>query len=734
MRHLSGRWIRFWRNFLFSELYKSLPSMLAGVSVILFNSIPAACAFADPDENIVSSDSLTTDPLVVWVEAEQASATNFTDLYPATGLSGGRGLHFSTPDVEYVDRFRATFPFSIPKSGAYVIWSRRHLLYINEGAIPLINQLTRYIEMWWRIDGGDWHKPVIDPTPVNIHGAYPSSVGHLGFTRTGEADMAGKYIGWYMDDMVDIDAGEHVFEVRFHARQTTVTPLLGRYQHSFYGLLDAFAFAEPGYVPKGRLRPGFAIDSPIQPRALEFSDIDIDATDHGEMIPNLVGFNWQPTGTESDKKMLPVKPHLLRLCHIYNMAEVSIDTVGNMHIDWSRLDGAIDRIIQFGAVPYLCVSYTPSAISSMPPDTPRGPVHGDPGMYPPSDFEAWEEVVYRTVYHLNVERKLDIKYWSIWNEPNNVFWQVWHILPWTSSIPIISGQLHEIKKLYLYLKLYEHAARGALRADPSILIGGPGVLCDGPVGDYVGSVRLWITALSWWCKLQDVRLDFISVHLYAGSPDSSGPSSYGDLVRRIQQWTTFDKDQVPEVIIDEWNAFSMEGGHDTIAPYHAVWTMSALYEMMQAGANHMVYYGAGDDWTGMFRPPDHIPTPTYNMYRMFGMLEPKQIAVRSAPDDIGILASGSPDRITVLLWRFGTATRRVDLSITHDESFYGSIRYQHFLINEDHSNLRSPSQRADLEVINQDLLTETSSGMIHISVDLPPTSLTLLQFEKADGL
>lgn len=731
MRHLSGHWIRFWRDFLSSEVYKKLPVMLVGVSVIFFNSIPASFVFANPFDQSASSEPLAANPTVIWVEAEQADATNFTDIYPATGLSGGRGLHFSTPDVDDVDRFRATFRFSIPQSGAYVLWSRRHLLYINKGTVPLINQLTRYIEMWWRIDGGAWHKPVVDPTPVNIEGAYPSSVGHLGFTRTGEADMAGKYIGWYLDDMVALEAGEHEFEVKFHARQTTVTPIFRPYRHPFYGLLDAFAFAEPGYVPRGRIRPDFSIVPPVQPRAPEFGRIDLDATAIGDTIPNMADFNWAPSGTESDEKFVPIKPDLLRLCHLYNMAEVSIDSSGLMHINWTGLDAAVDRIIQFGAEPYLCVGYTPSAISSMPADQPRGPVYGDPGMYPPTDFDAWEEVVYRTVYHLNVERKLGIKYWSIWNEPNNVFWQVWHILPWTINIPILGRPLHELKKLYLYLKLYEHAARGALRADPSIMIGGPSVLCDGGPQDYVGSVRLWITALAWWCKWEDIRLDFISVHLYAGSPDSSGPYTYGDLVRQIQQWTTFDENHVPEVIIDEWNAFSMEGGHDTITPYHAVWTMSALYEMMQAGVNHTLYFHGGSGWPGIFRQPDNTPTPTYNMYRMLGMLEAEQIAVRSVPDDIGVLASGSSGRITVLLWRFGTAAHRVDLSINHDGSFEGTFLYQHFLIDEEHSNLRSSSQQADLEMIHQERLAETSSGVIRISVDLPPTSLTLLQFEKA---
>ncbi|HIG45285.1 MAG TPA: hypothetical protein EYQ20_02245 [candidate division Zixibacteria bacterium] len=731
MRHLSGHWIRFWGNFLSSEVYKKLPVMLVGVSVVFFNSISASFVFANPFDQSASSKPLAANPLVIWVEAEQAVATNFTDIYPATGLSGGRGLHFSTPDVDDVDRFSATFRFSTPQSGAYVLWSRRHLLYINEGTVPLINQLTRYIEMWWRIDGGAWHKPIVDPTPVNIGGAYPSAVGHLGFTRTGEADMAGKYIGWYLDDMVTLEVGEHEFEVRFHARQTTVTPLFRPYQHSFYGLLDAFAFAEPGYVPKGRIPSDFSIIPPSQPRAPKFGRIDLDATAIGDTIPNMADFNWAPSGTESDDAFLPLKPDLLRLCHLYNMAEVSIDSSGFMHFNWTRLDAAVDRIIQFGAEPYLCVGYTPSAISSMPADQPRGPVYGDPGMYPPNDFDAWEEVIYSTVYHLNVERKLGIRYWSIWNEPNNVFWQVWHILPWTTNIPILGRPLHELKKLYLYLKLYEHAARGALRADPSIMIGGPSVLCDGGPEDYVGSARLWITALAWWCKWQDVRLDFISVHLYAGSPDSSGPYTYGDLVRQIQQWTTFDENHVPEVIIDEWNAFSMEGGHDTITPYHAVWTMSALYEMMQAGVNHALYYHGGSGWPGIFRQPDNTPTPTYNMYRMLGMLEPAQIAVRSVPGDIGILASGSSGRITVLLWRFGTAARRVDLSINHEGSFEGTFLYQHFLIDEEHSNLRSPSQQADLEMIHQERLAETASGVIRISVDLPPTSLTLLQFEKA---
>ena len=105
--------------------------MLVGVSVIFFNSIPASFVFANPFDQSASSEPLAANPIVIWVEAEQADATNFTDIYPATGLSGGRGLHFSTPDVDDVDRFRATFRFSIPQSGAYVLWSRRHLLYIN---------------------------------------------------------------------------------------------------------------------------------------------------------------------------------------------------------------------------------------------------------------------------------------------------------------------------------------------------------------------------------------------------------------------------------------------------------------------------------------------------------------------------------------------------------------------------------------------------------------------------
>ena len=153
--------------------------------------------------------------------------------------------------------------------------------------------------------------------------------------------------------------------------------------------------------------------------------------------------------------------------------------------------------------------------------------------------------------------------------------------------------------------------------------------------------------------------------------------------------------------------------------------------MMQDGVNHTLDCHGGYGWHGIFRQPENTPTPTYNMYRMLGMLEAEQIAVRSVPDDIGVLASGSSGRITVLLWRFGTAAHRVDLSINHDGSFEGTFLYQHFLIDEEHRNLRSSSQQADLEMIHQERLAETSSGVIRISVDLPPTSLTLLQFEKA---
>lgn len=720
MKRLSGRCSRLWRS-----VRHSLAPYVSTVRFFLFFSglaLPVRAASVSP-ENV---------PVVIWLEAEHAVAANFTDIYPALGLSGGRGLHFSTSDFEQVARFTARFRFSVSKAGRYVLWSRRHLLYIDTGRWPLIDRLHRYIGMEWRVDDGPWRRPVVEPSPINTQGRYPSSIGHLGFTRTGDAETAGQYIGWYLDEAVDLTGGDHTFQVRFHVRQTTMTPLLRPGSHRYYGILDAFAFAEPGFVPRGRIAPDFArLSAPPPDPSPPKQSIAIGVAASADTLPGVPGLSLVPDDPRLEAKYRDLHLGLIRLTHLYNLAEVSVNDSGRLSIDWTRLDSAVDHIFKLGSEPLMCIGYTPAVLSTMPPDTPRGPVAGDPGLYAPSDYALWEEVVYRTVRHCNVERGLNIRYWEVWNEPNNTFLQVWPVYGWTDKLPLIGATLEYVKKLIIYCNIYEHAARGAVRADPSIRIGGPTALCDGDVGDITGSAAWFVKAIAWWCAWRDLRLDFISLHLYAGSPDSISPEDYGQLIRSARRWAKVGNRAPEEVIIDEWNVFSMEGGHDTVTEYHAVWVMESLSAMMQAGARRNVYFGSGAGWPGLFDTERYTPTPAYNLFRMLAMLEPARIPAPLTHGDVRLIASRSQNRITVLAWRFGTTP--VDVEWLLPDTGFGDrrpVRYRRFLIDAQHSNLRSPSQQAELEMVEEG--RQAASTELRWTTRLPATSMTLLTFEPAD--
>lgn len=672
------------------------------------------------------SDSEAAEP--IWFEAEHAQWTTFDDIYLAAGLSSGKGLHFSTDSEERLDEYTARYEIDVSVGGTYELWGRRHLYYHDEGRIPLITHMKRYVELIWRVDDGPWHGTDSNADPMGLEGPYPTSIGHLGYTRTGNREMAGKTIGWYQDGKLDLSPGPHVLEISLVMQQETVKPLIAPRLNRYYGVLDAFVLADSTFEPGGRTRPIRAINGIADTISVrtEPTEIRILAVATGDTIPNLMGINGF-TLSEADsnytEQVQALRPELWRVSHLYNKAKVSRNSTGELIFDWTELDREIDAIMALGIEPMMCLSYTPEVLSSMPSDTPRGPGTGDPGLYPPSDYDVWEEVVYRTVEHYNVERGLNIRYWSVWNEPNNIFLNVWHIWEWTRYLPF-SAFIDDLKKSVLYLSIYESAARGAVRADPSIHVGGPTVLCDGDVEDFTGSVGRWVQMLRWWCDWRELPLDFVSVHFYAGPPDSQAPEDYGDLIRRVRQWATRADGSVPEVIIDEWNAWSMEGGHDNATEYNAVWTLESLRAMLEAGARHSVYF-ANADYLSLLESDFRTPRPVYHAFNMFAELDGQQLIAESDAAETRVIATRKDRRLTLVIWRFGTAHREASLVISElppDTEAY----YRSYLVDEDHSNFRSEQGQSELYLSGEGKVVATPTGEMELSLFLPRTSAVLV--------
>jgi hypothetical protein len=107
-------------------------------------------------------------------------------------------------------------------------------------------------------------------------------------------------------------------------------------------------------------------------------------------------------------------PGLVRLDNIFNhFGIVSRTPDGKLAYRWDDLDRVLDGIKAMGKEPFICLSYMPETMS----------ITGSSRVVPPARYEEWAELIAATVRHVNVERRLGVRYWEVWNEPN--LWGFW---------------------------------------------------------------------------------------------------------------------------------------------------------------------------------------------------------------------------------------------------------------------------------------------------------------------
>lgn len=334
-------------------------------------------------------------------------------------------------------------------------------------------------------------------------------------------------------------------------------------------------------------------------------------------------------------RLTPLKPHYVRIDHIYDYYGVYQVQDGKVVYDWTALDRVVDAILATGAQPFICLSYLPPAMAQ--------DVYG-----PPPDWEAWGELVYQTVYHFNVERQLGIEYWEVWNEPN--LFGFWH------------GTLDD------YLRLYEVTAINAKRADPTIRVGGPATASlhkTMELGAYFHE-RNWVQALGVHSQRRNVPLDFVSWHYY-----DAAARNYAWSVAQHRGWLN-EIGLTPELLITEWNwsAAAPVPELDTeVAAAHAAGVVTTLVD---APLKQAFFFEVIDSSTqpegrwGMVHKTGQVK-PVYWTLRWLNDLAGNRVGTRSNHPQVGVLASQTEDMMRILLWRYvdaGGATLATDVTIT----------------------------------------------------------------------
>ncbi len=350
-------------------------------------------------------------------------------------------------------------------------------------------------------------------------------------------------------------------------------------------------------------------------------------------------------------------PGLVRLDNIFNYyGIVQRGADGKISYTWDRFDRVLDGVLAMGKQPFLCLSYMPETMTAS----------GSSRVMPPADYEEWAALVEATVLHVNRDRKIGVRYWEVWNEPNqSSFWQ---------------SSYEE------YLRLYDVTVQAVLRADPAALIGGPAIssFSQDSLSEF----------LQHEAQLGSVgRVDFLSWHSYGQS--AAELASDIRRVRGIAALFPFN----PELIISEFNVLqggpgdtSARSATDTtegaIAFLSSIESMQrerldkALLFELKDGAGPKSYWGR---W-GMLTN-DGLPKPIYYAYRAYQSRPDGQLPVslRAGGEDgtVGLLAYGSPRKSTLILWYKGAEPARVKLALPPE---FGSADFDVALFDANNNN------------------------------------------------
>ena len=385
-------------------------------------------------------------------------------------------------------------------------------------------------------------------------------------------------------------------------------------------------------------------------------------------------------------------PALVRLDNIYTFYHIVRRAAdGTISYDWAELDRVVDGIRAMGKEPFICLSYMPEQLS----------VTGASRVTPPADYTAWSALVSATVTHLNVERRLGVRYWEVWNEPN-----IWDF--WQSSFEE-------------YLKLYDATVQAATGADPTVRIGGPAF-------SYFETSGI-SEFLSHEASVPGGRVDFLSWHAYGATPDEVAAQ-----VRQARALVANYPNLHPELIISEFNV--QQGGPGDTSADHltdkvggainflaSVESMQrerldqALLFELKDGMGPKAYWGRWGVLTN-----DGSPKPIYYALQSFlrrpsGMMP---VTPKRGPVDgsVGLMAFGSKQASTLFLWYTGDRPAQVKVTLPAD---FAGNSYSVALFDSTHNNPASTGNPA------LELLPSRDPG--DLIFGLEPNSLVILESE-----
>jgi len=398
------------------------------------------------------------------------------------------------------------------------------------------------------------------------------------------------------------------------------------------------------------------------------------------------------------------------------------DAAGKPIYNWKIVDSIFDTYVSRGMKPLAQIGFMPEALSSHPQPYRHYWKPGDPytdiitgWAYPPKDYNKWRDLVYEWVKHCVArygKKEVESWYWEVWNEPNGHYWK---------------GSQED------FFKLYDYAADGLKRALPTAKIGGLNIA--GTRGkeaqDWTNNfIKHCINGTNYATGKKGSPLEAILFHA-KGWPKLKDGTVFMDMAPQLNDIQTGFKitASYPEtknlpIIIGESDpegcaacgmATNPENAYRNGTLYSSYTAASFARKYQLEDETKVNFLGAvswsfefeDQPWFYGFRDlaTNGVDKPVLNVFRMFGMMGGKRVAVasnrmypletvlkssvRGEKSDIGALASKDGKSAAVMVWNYHDEDKQgaaETVSVTLDNIPVKQATLNVYLIDQDNSN------------------------------------------------
>ena len=281
-------------------------------------------------------------------------------------------------------------------------------------------------------------------------------------------------------------------------------------------------------------------------------------------------------------------------------------------------------------------------------------------IYPPEDFEKWARICEHVVRHYNEGWAngfyYGIKYWEIWNEPDDCL---------------------TVRFMWLgtpqdYFRLYEVTAKHLKNCfGDSIKVGGYGSIGFRAINQFVaderdfGFISFFKDFLS-YIGSEEHRspIDFFSWHCYNGVKDAVRHAEY---CRKTLNEFGFSN---IEDHLNEWNICHTVETRGTVSA--AANTIAMMLAMQKQSTSVLCYYDArigASVYSGIFNPDSWKPYPNYFAFKSFNSLYKLENEVFTSSDNDEIYVGGvaANGKKVLIISNIGTEDAKIRLDVAGAE-------------------------------------------------------------------